>query len=92
MQETTQLVNEETLEITDLYYGAYLLVRGNKLDNVHLKEDGYKKQVAFCFKGGDELYKSVHEYISGRAKANVNELRGHINHLKRLTFETLNKD
>ncbi|MBL7069358.1 MAG: hypothetical protein ISS34_05825 [Candidatus Omnitrophica bacterium] len=91
MQQTTQLIKEKTMEITDLYYGAYLLVRGNKLDDAHLKDEGYKKQVVFCFKGED-LLKSAHEYISGRAKANVNELRGHINHLKRLTFEILNKD
>jgi len=91
MQQTTQPITEETMEITDLYYGAYLLVRGNTLAKVHLKKESYKKQVVFCFKGED-LLRSAHEYISGRAKANVNELRGHIDHLKRIAYQTISKD
>ena len=83
-------MKERTFETSDLYYGAYLLVKGNELTKAALNGDGYKKQVTFSFQGSDVL-KNAHEYISGREKVNINEFRAQMNHLKRLTFETLKK-
>lgn len=85
-------MEEESIKTSDLYYGAYLLVKGNPLSDVFLTEERHKRYVVFYFKGKEELFQSALEYLSGRAKANVNELRGHIDHLKRLTYQKLNKN
>lgn len=84
-------MNERVIETTDLYQGAYLLIRGNALIDARLTEDAHKKYVIFIFEG-PQACECSYEFMSGMAKANINELRAHINHLKRLAFEKINED
>jgi hypothetical protein len=76
----------DTLTTNDLYYGAYLLVTGNQLAHVSIKNNGKKKMAVFSF-DGPTVQQSSAEYISGTATANVNQLRASIDHLKRLVYE-----
>lgn len=84
-------MNEEVLKTTDLYYGAYLLVKGNTLAEIKLDSHDHKKQVRFCFRGS-RLLDDANEYIQGRASCNVNQLRTSIDHLKRIAYQKLNGD
>lgn len=77
------------IQTKDLYYGAYLLVNGNSLEDAITQKNGPKKEVVFSF-AGESIMNCANEYISAKAFANVNQLRAAIDHLKRIAYQRLN--
>lgn len=79
----------EKLRTADLYYGAYLMSTGIKLERVDMG-GGDKRKVFFVFKG-PKLEKRVHEYVSGEAIVNLRYLKSSLKHLKGVVFEKMDE-
>ena len=73
------------IKTSDLYYGAYVLACGGRLEAVQMHLDGSKK-VAFQFSSprAQELTK---EYLSGEATVNLRELKSSLKHLKDIIYQ-----
>jgi hypothetical protein len=76
-----------TLEVTDLFRGAYLLASGADLAGVRLRGRG-RPLVLFSFTGRD-LARLDRDYRRGRALVNPLELREALNHLRDVMFARL---
>jgi hypothetical protein len=76
-----------TVEVTDLFKGAFLLCMGGQLDRVRIRNNG-RRIVTFLITGPDlDRYDS--DYRSGRALVNPVQLRESLNHLRDVMFEKL---
>ena len=71
----------DTIKTSDIYYGAYLLSSGGKLEGFRLDTSFGSRKVFFEFSGTD-LEGSKTRYLSGQAVANIRDLRSSIKHLK----------
>ena len=71
----------------DLYYGAYLLSSGSKLEAVQVHLDGSKK-VYFEF-SSPRIQSLAQEYTSGGAVVNVRNLKSSLQHLKDLIYQKI---
>jgi hypothetical protein len=82
--------SQNRIRTSDLYFGAYLLASGSKLDKVNVMIDAIanKKKVHFEFVS-PRIKPLADEYISGDAKVNLRELRASIKHLKDIVFERI---
>lgn len=69
------------LKTNDLYYGAFLLSGGGRLEGFDVEDLGSRRKIFFEF-SGDQLQTLSKEYLSGGATANVRELKGALKHLK----------
>lgn len=76
-----------TVEVTDLYRGAFLLCMGCRLDRVHVRNHG--RMIATFLITGQDLDRFDDDYRSGRALVNPVQLRESINHLRDVMFEKL---
>jgi hypothetical protein len=76
-----------TVEVTDLYKGAYLLCMGGRLDRVRVRINGRK--IATFLISGPDLDRYAGDYRAGRALVNPVELRESLNHLRDVMFEKL---
>lgn len=76
-----------TLEVTDLFRGAYLLASGADLAGVRIRGRG-RPLVLFCITGRD-LERLDSDYRCGRALVNPLELREALNHLRDVMFARL---
>ena len=76
---------KETIEVTDIFKGAYFLCSGAELIAAKLIE---RNQVRFEFESED-IYNLEHEYNNGTALVNPQKLRAMLNILRDVVFKTL---
>ena len=76
-----------TVEVTDLFKGAYLLCSGGRLDQVRVRTNGRK--IATFLITGKDIDRLDCDYRSGRALVNPVQLRDSLNHLRDVMFEKL---
>ena len=79
----------ETIETNDLYYAAYMLSQGGKLEAAEVVPR-QKRQVLFAFTGA-QICRRAHEYLSGEAVVNVRGFKSALDHLKGIIFEKLHE-
>ena len=78
---------EGTVEVTDLFKGAFLLCMGGHLEQVNVRNNG-RKIATFLITGAD-LARHDSDYRTGRALVNPVQLRESLNHLRDVMFEKL---
>jgi hypothetical protein len=78
-----------TVEVTDLFKGAFLLCSGGRLDQVRVRNNG--RRIATFLITGTDLARLDNEWRSGRALVNPVQLRESLNHLRDVMFEKLRK-
>jgi hypothetical protein len=76
-----------TVEVTDLFKGAFLLCMGGRLDQVRVRNNG--RRIATFLITGPDLDRLDSDYRSGRALVNPVQLRESLNHLRDVMFEKL---
>lgn len=74
------------IKTSDLYYGAYILSSGGRLDAVESHLDGSKK-IAFQF-SSPRAQELAQEYLSGDATVNLRQLKSSLKHLKDIIYST----
>ena len=72
---------------SDLFYGAYLLSSGSKLEGVAADRDD-RRRIEFEF-SSPAIERLQFDYISGEAVVNVNFLKASLKHLKDIVFEKM---
>ena len=75
----------DRIKTSDLYYGAYILSSGGRLDAVESHLDGSKK-VAFQF-SSPKASQISQEYLSGEATVNLRQLKSSLKHLKDIIYQ-----
>jgi hypothetical protein len=76
-----------TVEVTDLFKGAFLLCMGGRLDQVRVRNNG--RRIATFLNTGPDLDRLYDDYRAGRALVNPVQLRESLNHLRDVMFEKL---
>ena len=76
-----------TVEVTDLFRGAFLLCMGARLDKVRVRDNGRK--IATFLITGPDLEKLDSDYRTGQALVNPLQLRESLNHLRDIMFDKL---
>jgi hypothetical protein len=80
---------EGTVEVTDLFKGAFLLCKGADLVQVRVRNNG--RRIATFLITGKDLDRLDSDYRTGRALVNPVHLRESLNHLRDVMFEKLRK-
>ena len=75
----------DQIKTSDLYYGAYILSSGGRLEAVESHLDGSKK-VAFRF-SSPRVREITREYLSGEAVVNLRQLKSSLKHLKDIIYQ-----
>ena len=75
------------VKTSDLFYGAYLLSSGGKLETVQAHLNGSKK-VFFEF-SSPRIDRLIQEYRSGEASVNLRQLQSSLKHLKDIIFQEI---
>lgn len=78
-----------TVEVTDLYKGAFLLCSGGRLDQVKIRNNG--RRIATFLITGKDLDRLDSDYRTGRALVNPVQLRESLNYLRDVMFDKLRK-
>ena len=73
------------VKTSDLYYSAYLLACGGRLDVVETALDGSKK-VFFQF-SSPRIQQLTREYLSGEATVNLRQLKSSLKHIKDIIYQ-----
>jgi hypothetical protein len=76
-----------TVEVTDLFKGAFLLCMGARLDRVRVRNNG--RAMATFLLTGPDLARHDSDYRAGRALVNPVQLRESLNHLRDVMFDKL---
>ena len=76
-----------TLEVTDLYKGAFLLCMGGQLVRVLIRNHG--RPIATFLITGPDIDRFDDEYRNGRALVNPMQFKESVNHLRDAMFEKL---
>jgi hypothetical protein len=76
-----------SVEVTDLFKGAFLLCMGGRLEQVNVRNN-VRKIATFLISGRD-IERLDDEYRAGRALVNPVQLRESLNHLRDVMFEKL---
>jgi hypothetical protein len=76
-----------TVEVTDLFKGAFLLCMGGRLEQVRIRANG--RRIATFLITGQDLDRLDSDYRCGRALVNPVQLRESLNHLRDVMFEKL---
>ena len=76
-----------TVEVTDLFKGAFLLCMGARLDKVRVRNNG--RAIATFLISGADLERLDSDYRAGRALVNPVQLRESLNHLRDVMFDKL---
>jgi hypothetical protein len=76
-----------SLEVTDLFKGAFLLCMGAQLDRVRVRNNG--RRIATFLITGKDLDRLDNDYRAGRALVNPVQLRESLNHLRDVMFDKL---
>lgn len=83
----------ESIRTSDIYFGAYLLASGGRLNRVNVAIDDIAKKTKVFFEFSSMQAKVLaDEYESGTAKVNLRELRSSMKHLKAIVFERVPSD
>ena len=83
-------MNQATLEITDIFKGAYFLCTGGELSGIRVAEHG-RRMATFLIRG-DNLTSLDKKYRDGHALVNPLNLQAALNHLRDHLFEKLNEN
>ncbi len=78
---------KDTVEVTDLFKGAFLLCMGARLDKVRVRHNG--RRIATFLITGCDLDRLDSDYRAGRALVNPVQLRESLNHLRDMMFDKL---
>jgi hypothetical protein len=78
-----------SLEVTDLFKGAFLLCMGARLENVQVRNN--RRRIATFLISGPNLDRLDSDYRAGRALVNPVQLRESLNHLRDVMFDQLRK-
>ena len=78
-----------TVEVTDLFKGAFLLCMGARLNRVRIRNNG--RRIATFLISGHDLDRHDSDYRAGRALVNPVQLRESLNHLRDVMFDKLRK-
>jgi hypothetical protein len=78
-----------TVELTELFKGAFLLCMGGRMDQVRVRSNG--KRIATFLITGTDLEQLDTDYRCGRALVNPVQLRESLNHLRDVMFDKLRK-
>lgn len=78
-----------TVEVTDLFKGAFLLCSGGRLDHVKIRNNG--RRIATFLITGPGLDRLDSDYRAGRALVNPIQLRESLNYLRDVMFDKLRK-
>ena len=89
MQITVTQLKPESIQTHDIYYAAYLLASGGRLEKAEVSCNG-KRKVIFSF-SHPNIIKLTHEYISGEGVINIRFLKSALDHLKGIVFEKMNE-
>ncbi len=81
------MINQKSLETTDLFKGAFLLCMGGSLANIRVEFNG-RKTATFMITGNN-LEKFNTDYVTGRAMVNPTQLKNSLNHLRDILFNKL---
>jgi hypothetical protein len=76
-----------TVEVTDLFRGAFLLCSGADLAEVRVRNNG--RRIATFLITGPDLDRLDSDYRAGRALVNPLQLRESLNHLRDVMFDKL---
>jgi len=76
-----------SLEVTDLFKGAFLLCSGGDLAEVRVRNNG--RRIATFLITGPDLDQLDSDYRAGRALVNPVQLRESLNHLRDKMFDKL---
>ena len=76
-----------TVEVTDLFKGAFLLCMGARLDRVRVRNNG--RAIATFLITGPDLDRLDSDWRAGRALVNPVQLRESLNHLRDVMFDKL---
>lgn len=76
-----------SLEVTDLFRGAFLLCKGGDLAEVRVRNNG--RRIATFLITGPDLDQLDSDYRAGRALVNPVQLRESLNHLRDKMFDKL---
>jgi len=85
-----QKIEEERtpcVKTSDLYYSAWLLTSGGRIEAIEVKLDGSKK-VSFQF-SSPQIQRLTQEYLSGEAIVNLRQLKSSLKHLKDIIFQEM---
>ena len=77
-----------TVKISDVWNCAYLIINGMKIDNVEVINHNDKFLVYFILSGKD-AEKLDMEFKTGKASANVTQLKLTVTHLKDMLYDKL---
>ena len=80
----------DKIAVNDLFEGAYLLIRGFELDHLDIQDSRGRKVVTFTLTGHD-IDGAAKDYKTGKATANVKQLKTTVDHLKDLMFHQIRK-
>jgi hypothetical protein len=75
-----------TVEVTDLFKGAFLLCMGGRLDRVRVGTNG--RRIATFLISGKDLDRLDSDSRAGRALVNPVQLRESLNHLRDVMLQT----
>ena len=78
-----------TVEVTDLFKGAFLLCMGGDLAEVRVRNNGNGRRIATFLITGPDLDRLDSDYRAGRALVNPVQLRESLNHLRDMMFDKL---
>ena len=80
-----------SLEVTDLFKGAFLLCMGARLDKVRVRNHALRRdrRIATFLITGKDLDRLDRDYRAGRALVNPVQLRESLNHLRDVMFDKL---
>ncbi|MGD9007262.1 MAG: hypothetical protein PVG41_05040 [Desulfobacteraceae bacterium] len=82
-----EILLKGTVEVTDLFKGAFLLCMGGRLEQVRVRNNG--RRIATFMITGTDLQRFDSDYRSGRALVDPVRLREALNHLRDVMFEKL---
>jgi len=77
-----------SVKISDVWNCAYLLINGVQIDNVEVINNNEKLSVYFVLSGKDAEKLDL-EFKTGKANANITQLKLTVTHLKDLMFDKL---
>jgi hypothetical protein len=83
-------LEQNILETTDIYRGAFFLCKGGGLHRVRIKDNG--KRIASFMIRCEDLGRLDKEYRSGQALVNPLQLRESLNHLRDILFDKLREN
>lgn len=77
------------VETTDIYFSAYLMVKGVSLASMSVGNGAGRPKVLFTFSGHGELSRLNREFQQGKALVNLIDLKKTMLHLKDMMYDQI---